>query len=368
MYDDDSPARPLAGLWLLMGPDRDRRAACKAAKPEAPRSTYRSLPTRRRPCSRRETTNCSARVISDVRGRWGPCRLGMRAVGGCSIPWRCRRGFALGHRRWREDLDHHRDDRRRRRRASTPSMNSFPETPSVRIGDVSDVDGGRLKRHQSHQSGRTCDVGFYFRGWSHRSLRRRHRQEPRPGCATGRWCARGSCGPTSRSILLDTRVQKLLLSVRVEHWRRQGPGSTTSSSFRGGSVTRWSSTCAAIGITTTCASSIRWRRNSGRRAYPLLVKAEPDAAAVSPCGTWCARARRSATSPRGTARRSAPSWRPTACDDQSPCRAVLPHSGQGHREPCGTRGDSAARPAAVDPICFGSRVLADGLSGRWLRR
>jgi penicillin-insensitive murein endopeptidase len=39
----------------------------------------------------------------------------------------------------------------------------FPDTPSLYIGDMSDPDGGRLKRHATHQAGRDVDFGFYYK-------------------------------------------------------------------------------------------------------------------------------------------------------------------------------------------------------------
>ena len=40
----------------------------------------------------------------------------------------------------------------------------FPDaTPPLLIGDISDSDGGRLKRHESHQGGRDVDFGFYYK-------------------------------------------------------------------------------------------------------------------------------------------------------------------------------------------------------------
>ena len=38
----------------------------------------------------------------------------------------------------------------------------YPGSPRVVIGDLSDPEGGRLKRHRSHQAGRDADVGFYY--------------------------------------------------------------------------------------------------------------------------------------------------------------------------------------------------------------
>ena len=39
----------------------------------------------------------------------------------------------------------------------------FPDAPPIMIGDISVFDGGRLKRHASHQAGRDVDVGFYYK-------------------------------------------------------------------------------------------------------------------------------------------------------------------------------------------------------------
>ena len=40
----------------------------------------------------------------------------------------------------------------------------FPDSPRIAIGDISAADGGRLKRHASHQGGRDADLGFYAKG------------------------------------------------------------------------------------------------------------------------------------------------------------------------------------------------------------
>ena len=39
----------------------------------------------------------------------------------------------------------------------------FPDAHPIVVGDISDEDGGRLKRHQSHQGGRDVDLGFFFK-------------------------------------------------------------------------------------------------------------------------------------------------------------------------------------------------------------
>jgi penicillin-insensitive murein endopeptidase len=85
----------------------------------------------------------------------------------------------------------------------------FGDTPPLLIGDISDVDGGRLKRHETHQAGRDVDFGFYYKG------------------GKGTWFAPGTAGNLDlprnwalvrallartdvETILLDTRIQKLL--------------------------------------------------------------------------------------------------------------------------------------------------------------
>jgi murein endopeptidase len=85
----------------------------------------------------------------------------------------------------------------------------FPSAPPIVIGDISDPDGGRLKRHESHQGGRDADLGFYFRD----------RQELwfAPGTAANldlprNWAlvrALVTCTDVE-TILLDTRIQRVL--------------------------------------------------------------------------------------------------------------------------------------------------------------
>jgi len=85
----------------------------------------------------------------------------------------------------------------------------FPEAPPIVIGDISDADGGRLKRHESHQGGRDVDLGFYYKGG----------QEMRftPGTAANldlqrNWAlvrALVTCTDVD-TILLDTRIQRVL--------------------------------------------------------------------------------------------------------------------------------------------------------------
>jgi penicillin-insensitive murein endopeptidase len=85
----------------------------------------------------------------------------------------------------------------------------FPGTQPIYIGDISDDDGGRLKRHISHQGGRDVDFGFFYKGgqsvWY------------QPGTAANldlprNWLLlRAMITQTDvETIFLDTRIQRLL--------------------------------------------------------------------------------------------------------------------------------------------------------------
>ncbi len=66
----------------------------------------------------------------------------------------------------------------------------FPDTPPIVIGDISDSDGGRLKRHQTHQGGRDVDFGFYYQAGKGAWFVPGTVGQPRSARATGRWSAR----------------------------------------------------------------------------------------------------------------------------------------------------------------------------------
>ncbi len=82
----------------------------------------------------------------------------------------------------------------------------FPDTPPILIGDIGHAEGGRLKRHETHQSGRDVDFGFYHL----------------PG--TGGWYARGSAGNLDlarnwalvRALVVCTDVERILLDTRIQ--------------------------------------------------------------------------------------------------------------------------------------------------------
>lgn len=82
----------------------------------------------------------------------------------------------------------------------------FPETPPLYIGDMSDREGGRLKRHQSHQSGRDADLGFYFT------------------TGQGTWFAPGTAKNLDlarnwalvRALVVRTDVETIFLDTRIQ--------------------------------------------------------------------------------------------------------------------------------------------------------
>ena len=106
---------------------------------------------------------------------------------------------------------------------------THPKAGRLAIGDLSDEDGGTLSGHNSHQSGRDVDLGFYFVG----------RPDGYPkefvGASKGKldvpamWTlvdalyqqSKKAGGPTK--IFLDYRVQKQI----YEHARKQGVSEKT---------------------------------------------------------------------------------------------------------------------------------------------
>jgi LysM repeat protein len=82
----------------------------------------------------------------------------------------------------------------------------FPDTFPITIGDISDSDGGRLKRHQTHQGGRDVDFGFYYKG------------------GKGSWFAPGSAVNLDlarnwalvRALVTRTDVETILLDTRIQ--------------------------------------------------------------------------------------------------------------------------------------------------------
>ena len=125
----------------------------------------------------------------------------------------------------------------------------YPDTQPVFIGDISDTNGGRLFRHESHQGGRDVDVGYYYKGGQERWFV--------PGTAANldlprNWAlvrALVTCTDVE-TIFLDTRIQKLIYKYALgigedKDWLEHvfGFGSTTRwrRSWAGGRSRTWSS-------------------------------------------------------------------------------------------------------------------------------
>ena len=148
----------------------------------------------------------------------------------------------------------------------------YPDTHTLRIGDFSAADGGRLKRHLSHQSGRDVDVGFYFKSGPPGGMLNgtaKNLDLPRNWALLRAWLVRTDVDV----VLLDTRIQRLLykhaLSIGEDKdWLDR--------------VFQFSR-----GYRDALVQHVRNHRNHyhvrfynpvaqelGRRAYPLLVEAE----------------------------------------------------------------------------------------------
>jgi penicillin-insensitive murein endopeptidase len=90
----------------------------------------------------------------------------------------------------------------------------FPSAPPIVVGDISDSDGGRLKRHESHQGGRDVDLGFYYKAGQQLRFT--------PGTAANLDLPRNwglvralvTCTDVE-TILLDTRIQRALYTYAL---------------------------------------------------------------------------------------------------------------------------------------------------------
>lgn len=82
----------------------------------------------------------------------------------------------------------------------------FPESPAIIIGDISSANGGRLKRHRSHQGGRDADVGFFYKSGT--------TQWFLPATAANFDLARNWA--LVRSLVTRTDVEMILLDTRVQ--------------------------------------------------------------------------------------------------------------------------------------------------------
>jgi penicillin-insensitive murein endopeptidase len=148
----------------------------------------------------------------------------------------------------------------------------YPDTHPLRLGDFSDADGGRLKRHLSHQSGRDADVGFYFKSGPPGGLMNgtaTNLDLPRNWALLRAWLVRTDVDV----VLLDTRIQRLLYNHALSI----------------GEDKDWLDRVFQFsrGYRDALVQHVKNHRNHyhvrfynpvaqelGRRAYPLLVEAE----------------------------------------------------------------------------------------------
>jgi hypothetical protein len=90
----------------------------------------------------------------------------------------------------------------------------FPDTPPITIGDISAREGGRLKRHKTHQGGRDVDFGFYYlqgKGTWFAPGTPANFDAPRNWALVRALVTRTDV----ETILLDTRVQRILHKYAV---------------------------------------------------------------------------------------------------------------------------------------------------------
>ncbi|MBN1938366.1 MAG: penicillin-insensitive murein endopeptidase [Candidatus Aminicenantes bacterium] len=146
----------------------------------------------------------------------------------------------------------------------------FPGTQPIFIGDISGRDGGRLKRHLSHQGGRDVDFGFYYKGglsaWY------------RPGTAANldlprNWVlVRAMITQTDvETILLDTRIQRALYGYALSIGEEKAWLDRVFQFSRGYSK---AIICHAAGHRTHY--HVRFfnpvAQELGRRVYPMLLQ------------------------------------------------------------------------------------------------
>jgi hypothetical protein len=81
----------------------------------------------------------------------------------------------------------------------------WPDSPAIRINDISDKDGGWLRPHRSHQNGRDVDLGFYYPTTEPVRIRERERVID----VARTWTL-------LRSLLVAGDVQVILLDRRVQ--------------------------------------------------------------------------------------------------------------------------------------------------------
>lgn len=264
------PLASIAGLWLLMWPELTATPAVTFPSPE--RAEIRSEDIVPAPAALLEAGDdeLMARIMSDP-GSLGPLSIGEAGSGrlfnAVAMPSDPRWVISAGAEAWTTT------ETIASLEAGIATVNElFPDTPAIRIGDCSDADGGRLKRHLSHQAGRDVDVGFYFNGGDVGHFlagTAKNMDLPRNWALLRAWVVRTDVDV----ILLDTRVQRLLYKYALEI----------------GEDKDWLDHVFQFsrGYRDALVQHVRGHKNHyhvrfynpvaqelGRRAYPLLVKAE----------------------------------------------------------------------------------------------
>lgn len=108
-------------------------------------------------------------------------------------------------------------------------LEQFPDSPPARVNHISKKEGGYLRPHQSHQSGRDVDLGFYYPGGSIPGGRAKEKVLDR----ARNWALLKAIitRTDAQVILVDRRVQKVL----YDHALSQGEDKAwLDSIFHGG--------------------------------------------------------------------------------------------------------------------------------------
>ena len=167
----------------------------------------------------------------------------------------------------------------------------FPASAPARLSHIGLADGGYLRPHRSHQSGRDADIGFFYTNDSipGRGARREKLIDPARNWAL------------LRALVTQTDVQVILVDRGIRRccgpgrWARaRRPTSSTASSAEG--ATRSSSTRGTTRTTFTSAST-----RPGRRSWDgASSRSSPSAPNRTSCCTRCGTARPWVTSPAPT--------------------------------------------------------------------
>ncbi|MFN7135433.1 MAG: penicillin-insensitive murein endopeptidase, partial [Myxococcales bacterium] len=108
----------------------------------------------------------------------------------------------------------------------------FPDAPPLRVNHIGKREGGYLRPHKTHQSGRDVDLGFYYRAGVDPRALRGHRETMIDLDANWTLVRALITGADVQVILVDKRVQKVL----YDHALAQGEDRAwLDSLFRAGS-------------------------------------------------------------------------------------------------------------------------------------